>query len=119
MGRPAWVHEDQEKWLTDQVTEYLKVKGSKKEVSKFWPAFFEGWKEQWPTPALTDPVRDGDSSVSTPRLATVDSEVLADKDTVTEQPSAAPKKAKKAKKPLTVQMVRTGTSLFKLLLMRL
>ena len=54
MGRPAWANDEQWAWLKSQATEYLKIKGKKGETAKFWPVFLDGWKEQWPKPALTD-----------------------------------------------------------------
>ena len=58
MGRPAWANDDQWTWLKGQATEYLKIKGKKKETAKFWPGFLTAWQEQWPKPALSDLVHD-------------------------------------------------------------
>ena len=108
MGRPSWASEEQEKWLTEQAVEYLKVKGSKKLTAKFWPVFLDGWKASWPKPELSavlhDDGKDGntDTSIPTP-IVNEGTEV----DAVGEQVSAVPKKSK-VKKPLTVQMVHTA-----------
>jgi hypothetical protein len=108
MGRHSWTSIKQEKWLTEQAVEYLKVKGSKKLTSKFWPAFFDGWKERWPKPKLSvvlnNEVEAGntDTSMSTPII-----NKGTEADTVGEQVSASPKKSRR-KKPLTVQTVRTA-----------
>ena len=64
MGRPSWANEAQWLWLTTQATEYMKIKGNKKETAKFWPAYLDGWQSQWPAPALSDRVRDGDDMIS-------------------------------------------------------
>jgi cytoskeletal protein RodZ len=75
MGRPAWATDDQWTWLKSQATEYLKIKGKKGETKKFWPIFLDGWKEQWPKPALTDLVYEGiraSTGSSTADLSTAD-----------------------------------------------
>jgi hypothetical protein len=103
MGQPAWANDDQWTWLKSQATEYLKIKGMKKDTIKFWPAFFEEWQSQWPKPALTDVVREADGeTVKDPSIADTSSETGA----VVEQQSATTT-TKKAKKPLTVSIVCT------------
>lgn len=61
MGRPAWANEAQYLWLSDQATNYLKIKGTKARA-KFFPALFDGWINQWPVPGLDDPVVQPDIS---------------------------------------------------------
>jgi hypothetical protein len=127
MGRPAWANEAQWTWLTDQAADYMKIKGDKKQTAKFWPTYLDGWKERWPTPALTDLVRDTDNTASTnasteadsgevsavPVTATVeDTDNTASTNASTEDDSgevptvaAAATVKKKVKKPLTVGTV--------------
>ena len=95
MGRPAWANEAQWVWL-NQAAEYMELKGDKKQTAKFWPRYLEGWKEQWPTPALTDLVKDNTASADVPTEAD-SSEVPV---------VAVAATVKKAKKPLTVALVR-------------
>jgi hypothetical protein len=94
MGRPAWANEAQWVWLTNQAAEYMKIKGDKKQTTKFWPTYLDGWQEQWPTPALSDVVNDA---------STIDTTIAADNEVV---PTVA-SSGKKARKPLTVGTVRT------------
>jgi hypothetical protein len=96
MGRPAWANEAQWLWLTSQAAEYMEIKGNKKKTAKFWPTYLDGWKEQWPTPALTDVVNEASITTST----TVATEAHSE-----EVPAVAVADKKKAKKPLTVGMV--------------
>jgi ribosomal protein S2 len=101
MGRPAWASEAQWIWLSNQAAEYMELKGDKKQTAKFWPRYLEGWKEQWPTPALTDLVKDTNNTVSVDAPSEADSgevPVVAVVETA--------KKVKNAKKPLTVALVR-------------
>jgi hypothetical protein len=113
MGRPAWANKDQWLWLSNQAAEYKEIKGNKKETAKFWPVYLDGWKERWPTPALTDVVRETVIAVSTGAATEPDSAevsttaVTAEPDSAeasTVAATAAPKK-KKAKEPLTVAKV--------------
>jgi len=77
----------------------MELKGDKKQTAKFWPRYLEGWKEQWPMPALTDLVKDNTVSVDAPTEAdSSEVPVVVVAETV--------KKVKKAKKPLTVALVR-------------
>ena len=103
MGRPAWANDKQWTWLKSQATEYLKIKGKKKETKKFWPVFFDSWKEQWPQPALSDTVHNGDNTSS----ATLSTTGSGDETGAVEEQQSAT--AKKAKKPLTVSTVRTAS----------
>jgi hypothetical protein len=135
MGRPAWSNDEQWAWLKSQATEYLKIKGKKKETAKFWPGFLTAWQEQWPKPALSDLVHEDGASKDSSTAETGD-EVCAN-DPVHESNSAsvdlstaentnktgtdetdadanagnktesASKKKKKERKPLTVSVVRT------------
>lgn len=93
MGRPAWANEAQWVWLSAQAVEYMKIKGDKKQTKKFWPIYLDGWQEQWPTPALSVVVKD---------TSTTDTTIAADNEVV---PTVA-STGKKARKPLTVGMVR-------------
>ena len=119
MGRPAWANDEQWAWLKSQATEYLKIKGKKGETAKFWPVFLDGWKEQWPKPALTDLVREEGSGASTgastnPSAADTKNEGGAnntaanDADAGDELQSASAKNAKKPKKPLILSVVRAA-----------
>jgi hypothetical protein len=44
MGRPSWANEAQWLWLTTQATEYMKIKGNKKETAKFGQRIWTGGK---------------------------------------------------------------------------
>jgi hypothetical protein len=117
MGRPAWATDDQWTWLKGQATEYLKIKGKKNETIKFWPAFLDAWKEQWPNPALNDLVRDEGSGTSTDSSTTDANDGRGTNETITvevnaggKQQSASTKTGKKSKKPLTVSVVRICSS---------
>jgi hypothetical protein len=136
MGRPAWANDDQWTWLKSQATEYLKIKGKKKETAKFWPGFLDAWQEQWPKPALSDLVRDdgarkdlataetGDgvgannlvhnegngASANSSAVENTDKTGLDETDTDANaggKQQSASKKKKKERKPLTVSVVRT------------
>jgi hypothetical protein len=116
MGRPAWASEEQWTWLKSQAVEYLKIKGKKTETAKFWPVFLDEWQKQWPKPALFDLVGN-DGNGANAGASTADASNEADMDDAvvdvavadaTDQ-SASTKKGK-AKKPLTVSIVRTASS---------
>src|SRR6266481_2741343 len=125
MGRPAWANEAQWIWLTEQAAEYMKIKGDKKQTAKFWPTYLEGWKERWPTPALTDLVKETDNTINanasteadsgeastavvaatvkdTENTATTNASTEGDSEEVPTVAVAATVKKKKVKKPLTV-----------------
>ena len=102
MGRPAWANDDQWTWLKSQATEYLKIKGAKKETIKFWPTFFEGWQSQWLKPALADAVRKAEGETREDASAAGTNSALDEQQSAT---TAA--KPKKAKKPLTVSTACT------------
>jgi hypothetical protein len=98
--------------------EYMKIKGKKTKTAKFWPVFLDGWQEQWPKPALSDLVRDeakaadgnGDTStVDTSNEAGVEDAIAGEADTDKTDQSTS-KKGKKARKPLTVSIVHTTSS---------
>jgi hypothetical protein len=112
MGRPAWANDEQWTWLKSQAMEYMKIKGKKSETAKFWPGFLEGWKEQWPMPALSDPVHNDGSGASTAAGTTDEADAsgsAGDNDDTGDndnQQSALTMKAKKPRKLLTVSVVR-------------
>jgi hypothetical protein len=120
MGRPAWANEAQWTWLTEQAADYMKIKGDKKQTAKFWPAYLDGWKERWPTPALTDCVIDNTSSTNAsteadsrdvPDAATVEDTNNTATSIEVDSGAAAATVKKKVKKPLTVGTVCIFTML--------
>ena len=117
MGRPAWASEEQWTWLKSQAVEYLKIKGKKMEMAKFWPVFLDEWRQRWPKPALFDLVGD-DGNGANAGASTADPSNEADMEDVvadvadadaTDQ-SASTKKGKKPKKPLTVSIIHIALS---------
>ena len=106
MGRPAWANEDQWLWLSNQAAQYREIKGNKKETAKFWPVYLDGWKDQWPTPAFTDVIKE--TMIATSGAATEpDNAAMAEPDSaeVSTAASMATTKKKKAKEPLMVAKV--------------
>lgn len=96
----------------------MKIKGNKTETTKFLPVFLNEWQERWPKPALFELVGDEGSRANANASNTDASNEAGIEDAVadvadadaTDQSASAKKGKKKAKKPLTVSIVRTTSS---------